>query len=128
LAIVNKDWTMSLTKYTTEMARVSKFLKEARLLIGDTVTAQKLDTLLQVALNPDGIPQGDVMTKASLERSAVSKNIADLSKLTQKKEKGPDLIESVIDPMVRTTRTIRVTPSGERKILKALEASFGKKA
>lgn len=118
---------MSLAKYTNELSQVSRLLKAARAMIADEVTVQKLDTLLQACLHPDGIEQGTLLEKAKLSRSATSKNVADLSKITSRKTPGPDLLESVIDPMNRVIRTIRVTPNGEREVLRALEAAFGPK-
>lgn len=118
---------MSLATYTTELIKISRFLKEARKLVADDVTVQKLDTLVQVMLQPDGIPQSEILDKADLSRAAGSKNVADLTSITSRKKPGPNLVESVIDPLNRTSRTIRMTASGERKAVEALKNSFGGK-
>lgn len=118
---------MRLSAYTTDLIKVSRFLKEARELIADDVTVQKLDTLVQVLLQPDGIPQADILLKANLTRTAASKNVADLSSITSRKKAGPNLVESVIDPLNRTSRTIRMTPTGEKKAVAVLKKAFGGK-
>jgi DNA-binding MarR family transcriptional regulator len=118
---------MSLTKYQRELQATSRFLKMMREVVDDSLTVQKLDTLLTVAMRPDGIEQSQLMMAAKLSRSGTSKNVTDLTKLTSKHEQGPDLVESLIDPMNRVGRTIKLTRRGESQLLKAFEASFGGK-
>jgi DNA-binding MarR family transcriptional regulator len=118
---------MNLTKYQRELQAMSRFLKCMREVVDDAITVQKLDTLLTVALRPDGIEQQNLMMAAKLSRSGTSKNVTDLTKLTSKHEQGPDLVESLIDPMNRVGRTVKLTRRGESQLLKSLVASFGEK-
>jgi len=91
-----------------------RLLKEVRAQIDNEMSVQKLQILMCCLSSPDGIDQQRLFQEMDQSRSAVSKNIADLTAFTSKKLPGPALLVSIPDPMNLTTRIIRVTPKGRQ--------------
>jgi DNA-binding MarR family transcriptional regulator len=92
-----------------------KALEVVRQQIDDACTVQKLAVFLCVGeAGSRGIDQLSLMERANVGRGQVSKVVADLSFLTSKKEKGPDLVRNEVDPMNQRTRNVRLTPKGEK--------------
>lgn len=104
---------------TGEVRRIQKFLKAARKNLDADMTVQRLQVLLEVALS-EPIEQGTLVRRVDQTRSAVSKNVANWTALTAKKTKGPGFMESVMDPMNLTTRTIKLTSKGKAALEKTL--------
>lgn len=121
----NRRVAMSdVTKYQMELMMMAKFLKEARGLLHDRASIRQLDTLIQVALNPDGVEQQRLIQQAQLERSTASSNIAALTT----DGSGPGLVESQISTHHRSARIVRLTAHGAQALTASLKKAFGEKA
>ena len=118
---------MGLPAYSSELRALSKMLKFARANVSDKMTVQQLDTLITISLEPEGIDQANLVKRADLSRSGASKNIADLTALTSRHKPGPGLVESLIDPFNRSTRSIKLTMKGTAVLLEGLILSYGDK-
>ena len=89
-----------------------KLLELIRKEVDGEMSLQKLQVLLTALANPTGIDQSTLLKRVDQSRAAVSKNVADLSLLTSKKEVGVGLIRSDADPMNLSTRIITPTAKG----------------
>lgn len=105
---------------TSELRKIQRFLNAARDHIDTDMTVQKLQVLIEVALS-EPLDQGTLVQKVNQTRSAVSKNVANWSALTYKKDKGPGFIRSDLDPMNLKTRILTITDRGKAALAKALK-------
>ena len=99
-----------------------RFLVRARALLGVDVTALRLHILLNVYMN-EGLNQRrllDILDMTSV--TALSRNLADLSRRTSSKKVGPDLVELRFDEMNLRQKTIHLTPKGRRLMKKLLSS------
>jgi DNA-binding MarR family transcriptional regulator len=72
--------------------------------------------LLSVHAN-EGLSQRELLdTVAGCSITALSRNLADLSRLTSRKRPGPGLVESRPDPMNLRLRRVYMTPKGRRLV------------
>ena len=93
---------------------LARLLAEIRLQVDSEMSVQRLQVLMHCMASPDGVDQQGIPAAVDQSRSAVSKNLADLSELTSKKTRGPGLLRSDADPMNLSTRIIRVTQTGRQ--------------
>lgn len=99
--------------------------------VAPDITVQRLMILLSVYAH-EGLSQRELVeTVEGCSITALSRNLADLSRLTSKKRPGPGLVESRSDPMNLRLRRIYLTPRGRRlvnRIEKALAGDQSTKA
>jgi len=103
----------------TEFNRLDRQMRFARAQLGPDTTLQRLLILLNVSLR-EGISQKELL--ACLDATsitALSRNLADLSAWTSRKQPGPGLLELRVDPMNLRRKTIHLTVRG-RELLAAL--------
>jgi DNA-binding MarR family transcriptional regulator len=115
-----------MTKYMKELRATINFLQAVRKHIEEDATGKELLTLLGITVEP-GIDQSTLGIRLNLTRSGVSKDIADLSVLTSRKQPGPGLVENTIDPMRMNIRLPMLTRKGEAAMTKVCEAAWGPK-
>jgi DNA-binding MarR family transcriptional regulator len=108
-------------------------LTVVRRTVAPDITVQRLMILLSVYAN-EGLSQRELLERLDgCSITALSRNLADLSRLTSKKRPGPGLVEARSDPMNLRVRRVYMTPKGRRlvdRIERALagEASQSTKA
>lgn len=89
-------------------------LRFARSELSADVTAQRLLILICVYFN-QGLSQRELLTKLdSTSITALSRNLADLSAWTTRKQQGPGLIELRSDPMNLRVKRVYLTSAGEK--------------
>lgn len=72
---------------------------------------QTASSLLFIALQ-DGIPVTDLGPKLGLSSATASRNVANLTKVNVKREKGPDLVFTEEDDSDRRIRRCHLSPRG----------------
>ena len=88
------------TKQMRTMRTLDRALHFARKKISTDITAQRLQVLLAVYFN-EGLSQRELLPFLDMTSiTALSRNIADLSRLTSKKQDGPGLLELRPDPLM----------------------------
>ncbi|HET6565150.1 MAG TPA: hypothetical protein VFG52_07015 [Xanthomonadales bacterium] len=93
---------------------LDRALRFARARLSPEITAQRLLILLNVYIN-EGLCQRELLGKLdSTSVTALSRNLADLSKLTTRKVKGPGLLQLVADPRNLRIKRIHLTPKGRK--------------
>lgn len=103
-----------------ELARA---LDLARKLIRPSIAASELEIFALIAdAGRDGIDQATLIVRGNSTRATVARHVADLSILTAKGEKGPDLVTNQPDPNNRRGRLVRLTAKGERVAAELLGA------
>lgn len=96
-------------------------LARARALVDQSMSIQKLETLLAVAAAGDsGIDQTSLQQRTKQARSSCSKNVHDLGTLTVRKDAGPGLVVVEADPMNLRTNTVRLTARGRKVVAEIL--------
>lgn len=97
-------------------------LRFARRELSADVTAQRLLILINVFFN-QGMSQRELLaTLDSTSITALSRNLADLSGWTTRKDEGPGLIELRADPMNLRVKRVFLTKKGERFVRRWLQA------
>lgn len=98
-------------------------LRFARSHLSADVTAQRLLILICVYFN-QGLSQRELLTKLeSTSVTALSRNLADLSAWTTRKQEGPGLIELRPDPMNLRVKRVFLTTAGMTFVRRWLAAS-----
>jgi DNA-binding MarR family transcriptional regulator len=107
---------------STSPGPLEEALRAARRELGADVTIQRLLILLNVYSN-EGLSQSELLRQLeSTSITALSRNIADLSRWTSKKREGPGLLELRVDPMNLRRKTIHLTRKGKRVVSRILGA------
>jgi len=87
-------------------------MRFARAQLGPDTTLQRLLILLNVSLH-EGLSQKELLARLDATSiTALSRNLADLSAWTSRKQPGPGLLELRVDPMNLRRKTIHLTPRG----------------
>ena len=101
-------------------------LRFARARISADITAQRLLILIAVYFN-EGLSQRQLLEHLdSTSITALSRNLADLSALTTKKQPGPGLLELRIDPLNLRVRRVFLTSKGRTFMRQWLQAAAAK--
>ncbi|MEJ2127825.1 MAG: hypothetical protein P8X81_03165 [Woeseiaceae bacterium] len=109
-----KNMSMAATKPMRTMRMLDRALHFARKKLTTDITAQRLQILLAVYFN-EGLSQRELLRFLDMTSiTALSRNIADLSRLTTKKLKGPGLLELRVDPLNLRVKRVFLTKKGER--------------
>lgn len=96
-------------------------LGRARTLVDESMSVQKLETLLAVASAGEaGIDQTSLQQRVKQTRSTCSKYVHDLGTLTVRKAVGPGLVVVEPDPMNLRTNTVRLTARGRKVVAEIL--------
>lgn len=102
------------TKHMRSMMVLDRALHFARKKIGTEITAQRLQVLLAVHFH-EGLSQRELQRFLEMTSiTALSRNIADLSRLTSKKVRGPGLLELRPDPLNLRVKRVFLTKKGKR--------------
>lgn len=105
---------MAVAKQMRTMRVLDRALEFARKKLSTDITAQRLQILLAVYFN-EGLSQRELLQFLEMTSiTALSRNIADLSRLTTRKLKGPGLLELRIDPLNLRVKRIFLTKKGKR--------------
>lgn len=100
-------------------------LRYARAKLSPDITAQRLLILICVYFN-EGLSQRELLVKLDgTSITALSRNLADLSALTTRKQPGPDLLEQRSDPMNLRLRRVYLTSKGRKFVQQWLKAMSG---
>jgi DNA-binding MarR family transcriptional regulator len=92
--------------------------------VAPDITVQRLMILLAVYAN-EGLSQRELLeTLEGCSITALSRNLADLSRLTSKKRPGPGLVEARPDPMNLRLRRVYMTPKG-RRLVNRIDRALG---
>jgi len=109
-------WGEAAIAAFTSLDRKVRF---ARARLGPDTTLQRLLILLNVSLH-EGLSQKELLARLDATSiTALSRNLADLSAWTSRKQPGPGLLELRVDPMNLRRKTIHLTVRG-RELLAAL--------
>lgn len=101
-------------------------LAEFRAVLGLDVPAQRIQTLLEVAATPD-LEQADLARAlGGMGEATVSRQLAELSAITRKGEKGPNLIRQEVHPAYRRRNVVKLTAEGEG-LMRAVAEKVNKK-
>lgn len=96
------------------LQQLETMLRFARAQLSPDVTVQRLLILLCVA-QYEGLSQTELLRKLDATSiTALSRNLADLSAVTSRKQPGPGLLEQRIDPMSLRTKRVFLTTKGRR--------------
>ena len=105
---------MTATKPLRTMRVLDRALGFARRKLSTDITAQRLQILLAVYFN-EGLGQRELLRFLDMTSiTALSRNIADLSRLTTKKLEGPGLLELRVDPLNLRVKRVFLTKKGKR--------------
>ena len=119
---------MKAPKSMQALQSLDRALRYARAKISPDITAQRLLILLAVYFH-EGLSQRELLRHLELTSiTALSRNIADLSALTTKKEVGPGLLELRVDPMNLRAKQIYLTRKGVRFVQQWLAVTSGQPA
>jgi len=103
---------------------LDKGLRYARAKLSGDVTAQRLLILIAVARH-EGLSQTELLRWLdSTSITALSRNLADLSALTTRKQPGPGLLELRADPMNLRVKRVFLTRKG-RSFMRQWQAAMG---
>jgi DNA-binding MarR family transcriptional regulator len=103
-----------------DLRRFERTLRRARSQLGPDVTLQRLLILVNVYLN-EGLSQSELRSSLdATSATALSRNLADLSAWTSRKQTGPGLLELRTDPMNLRRKSIHLTDTGRELIEKLL--------
>ena len=104
------------------LSQLDRTMRYARSRLGADITIQRLLILLNVYLH-EGLSQKELLAQLDATSvTALSRNLADLSAWTTKKQPGPGLIELRVDPMNLRRKTIHLTPKGRRLLRQVANA------
>ena len=96
-------------------------LRFARSQLSPDVTAQRLLILLAVHFH-EGLSQRELLNHLDgTSITALSRNIADLSAMTTKKQPGPGLLELRTDPMNLRIKRVHLTKKGKAFVRRWLD-------
>lgn len=88
--------------------------------VAPDITAQRLSIFLAVAAH-EGLSQRELLQRLEgTSITALSRNLADLSSFTSRKQTGPGLVELRTDPMNLRVKRVHLTGRG-RRLLRELE-------
>lgn len=112
---------MAAQKPIRTLLALDRALRFARAKISPDITAQRLLILIAVYFH-QGLSQRELLSHLeSVSVTALSRNIADLSKLTTKKQRGPGLLELRTDPLNLRVKRVFLTKKGTRFMEQWLE-------
>lgn len=104
---------------------LDRALRYARSKLSPDITAQRLLILLAVYFH-EGLSQRELLKHLELTSiTALSRNLADLSRLTTKKEPGPGLLELRTDPLNLRVKRVFLTKKGAVFVKKWLDVTRG---
>jgi DNA-binding MarR family transcriptional regulator len=104
---------------------LDRALRYARSKLSPDVTAQRLLILLAVYFH-EGLSQRELLKHLDgTSITALSRNLADLSVLTTKKQPGPGLLELRVDPLNLRIKRVFLTRKGKRFVQRWLEVTSG---
>ena len=104
---------------------LDRALRFARSKLSPDVTAQRLLILLAVYFH-EGLSQRDLLKHLDgTSITALSRNLADLSSLTTKKQPGPGLLELRVDPTNLRIKRVFLTRKGKRFVKSWLAVTSG---
>lgn len=105
---------MAHESIANEIRVLDRALRFARAHLSPDVTAQRLLILIGVYFH-EGLSQRQLLSHLdSTSITALSRNVADLSSLTTKKEVGPGLLELRVDPLNLRIKRVYLTKKGRR--------------
>lgn len=105
------------------LQQLDRIMRRARSELGAEITIQRLLILVNVCLH-EGLSQSELLKKLdSTSITALSRNLADLSAWTSRKQPGPGLLELRVDPMNLRRKTIHLTAKGRRLVRKLARLS-----
>lgn len=108
-----------------ELLRFERLLRSARAELGPDVTLQRVLILLNVFLN-EGLSQSELLRVLdATSPAALSRNLADLSAWTSRKQPGPGLLELRPDPMNLRRKSIHLTEAGRRLVARITRPASG---
>lgn len=98
-----------------KMRELTAALKTARALINPDMTVQELLLFTMIAeAGQAGIDQATLILRSGAARSSVSRFVINMTAVTAKKERGPDLVVNLPDPSNLSARIVRITAKGQR--------------
>lgn len=104
---------------------LDRALRFARSKLSPDVTAQRLLILLAVYFH-EGLSQRDLLKHLDgTSITALSRNLADLSSLTTKKQPGPGLLELRVDPTNLRIKRVFLTRKGKSFVKNWLAVTSG---
>ena len=105
---------------------LDRALRFARSQLSPDVTAQRLLILLAVYFH-EGLSQRELLKHLDATSiTALSRNLADLSGLTTKKQPGPGLLELRVDPLNLRVKRVFMTQKGKRFVRRWLKVTSGR--
>ena len=117
---------MNKAKSLQALQSLDRALRFARARLSPDITAQRLLILLAVYFH-EGLSQRELLRHLELTSiTALSRNLADLSDLTTKKEAGPGLLELRVDPMNLRAKRVYLTRKGTKFVQDWLAETSGK--
>ena len=104
------------------LGQLDRTMRYARAKLGADSTIQRMLILINVYLH-EGVSQKDLLARLDATSvPALSRNLADLSALTTKKQTGPGLVERRAASMNLRRKTIHLTAKGRRLIKQVANA------
>ncbi|MBT8089841.1 MAG: hypothetical protein KJO01_06495 [Gammaproteobacteria bacterium] len=105
---------MAAQKPIRTLRALDRALRFARSKLSPDITAQRLLILIAVYFH-EGLSQRELLNHLELTSiTALSRNLADLSRLTTKKLPGPGLLELRVDPLNLRVKRLFLTKKGKR--------------
>lgn len=106
--------SMAAQKPIRTLRALDSALRFARSKLSPDITAQRLLILIAVYFH-EGLSQRELLNHLELTSiTALSRNLADLSRLTTKKLPGPGLLELRVDPLNLRIKRVFLTKKGKR--------------
>lgn len=106
--------SMAAQKPIRTLRALDRALRFARSKLSPDITAQRLLILIAVYFH-EGLSQRELLNHLELTSiTALSRNLADLSRLTTKKLPGPGLLELRVDPLNLRIKRVFLTTKGKR--------------
>lgn len=113
---------MHVDEVAQALAQLDRTMRYARAKLGADITIQRLLILINVYLH-EGLSQKELLSRLDATSvTALSRNLADLSAWTTRKQPGPGLIELKADPMNLRRKTVHLTAKGRRLIKQVASA------
>ena len=105
---------MAAQKPIRTLRALDRALRFARAKLSPDITAQRLLILIAVYFH-EGLSQRELLNHLEATSiTALSRNLADLSRLTTKKQPGPGLLELRVDPLNLRIKRLFLTKKGKR--------------
>lgn len=109
--------------YDKNVQMLERALRFARARLSPDITAQRLLILIAVYFH-EGLSQRELLNHLdSTSITALSRNLADLSDLTTKKNLGPGLLTLQVDPLNLRVKRVFLTAKGRRFMKQWLAAT-----